>query len=169
MPPEDKKDAAQQDQGSKKLPIKSVIILAAIMVLEAVGFFLVMSITDPEKADAVETEVAAEQKEELSEEMLLRAKVPNRRTGRLYLYDIEVSVICSKENGPMVQEITSRNEARIRDALYTIIAKADPEFLDEPDRQTLKRQIEAALEDIYGEGMIKEVLIPDLTPYRGDY
>ncbi|MGH7214988.1 MAG: hypothetical protein ACREIT_09525, partial [Tepidisphaeraceae bacterium] len=63
-------------------------------------------------------------------------------------------------------------DALIRDRIRTIIAQADPEKLgggSEPGLETLRRQVKYQLDEIVGEGMVDEVLVPRCIPFRADY
>jgi len=67
--------------------------------------------------------------------------------------------------------ITDR-DALIKDRLRTIIAESDPDKLgggSEPGLETLRRQIKFQLDEIVGDGMIDEVLVPRCMPFRTDY
>ena len=60
----------------------------------------------------------------------------------------------------------------IRDRIRTIIAESDPDKLGggtEPGLETLRRQIKYQLDEIVGEGLIDEVLVPKCIPFRTDY
>ena len=62
--------------------------------------------------------------------------------------------------------------ALIKDRVCTIIAQIDPDKLgggSEPGLETLRRQVKYQLDEIVGEGIIDEVLIPRCIPYRADY
>jgi flagellar basal body-associated protein FliL len=60
----------------------------------------------------------------------------------------------------------------IQDRVRTIMAQSDPEKLgggSEPGLETLRRQVKYQLDEIIGEGMIEEVLVPRCIPFRTDY
>ena len=62
--------------------------------------------------------------------------------------------------------------ATIKDRVRTIIAQSNPDKLgggSEPGLETLRRQVKFQLDEIIGEGMIEEVLVPRCIPYRQDY
>ena len=53
-----------------------------------------------------------------------------------------------------------------------IIAGIDPQKLNgavEPGLETLRRQVKYQLDQIVGEHVIEEVLVPRCIPYRTDY
>ncbi|MCC7350743.1 MAG: hypothetical protein IT446_09255 [Phycisphaerales bacterium] len=99
-------------------------------------------------------------------------KTPNRQTGRLFLYDVSIFVVTKGEFADKLKEMIKDREALIKDRIRTIIAVSDPEKLgggSEPGLETLRRQVKYQLDEIIGEGMIDEVLIPRCTPFRVDF
>jgi flagellar basal body-associated protein FliL len=83
--------------------------------------------------------------------------------------------IFARTRGEYCQRVTDTikaNEALIKDRIRTIIAQSDPEKLgggSEPGLETLRRQVKHQLDEIIGEGMIDEVLVPKCIPFRTDY
>ena len=68
--------------------------------------------------------------------------------------------------------LISARDALIKDRVRTIIAEMDPEKLgggSEPGLETLRRQVKFQLDQIVGDGMIDEVLVPRCMPFRTDY
>ena len=62
----------------------------------------------------------------------------------------------------------SENSSLIKDRIRTIIAQSDPEKLgggSEPGLETLRRQIKYQLEEVLGEGIVEEVLVPKCLPF----
>jgi flagellar basal body-associated protein FliL len=59
----------------------------------------------------------------------------------------------------------------IQDRVRTIIAETDPEKLGggaEPGLETLRRQVKYQLDEIVGDGLIDDVLIPQCLPFPAD-
>lgn len=103
---------------------------------------------------------------------LIDFKAPNRLTGRLFLYDVSIFVVTKGEFADKLKQMIKDREALIKDRVRTIIAQSDPEKLGgggEPGLETLRRQVKYQLDEIIGEGMIEEVLIPRCTPFRADF
>jgi flagellar basal body-associated protein FliL len=98
-------------------------------------------------------------------------KAPNKMTGRTYLYDVKIKAIVKTEFEERVKDSLSDNEGLIKDRIRTIIAQSDPEKLGgakEPGLETLRRQVKHQLDDIVGEGMIDEVIVPSCIGFRAD-
>lgn len=103
---------------------------------------------------------------------VLDFKAPNKLTGRTFLYDVSIYLVTRDEHKDKVKQTISEREATIKDRIRTIIAQSDPDKLgggSEPGLETLRRQVKYQLDEIVGEGMIDEVLIPRCIPYRADF
>ena len=112
------------------------------------------------------------EKRKVVELQVLEFKAPNKQSGRLFLYDVSVFVTVKTEFKERVEAGFKDREATIRDRARTIISQCDPEKLgggSEPGLETLRRQMKHQLDEIIGEGMIEEVLIPRCIPYRQDF
>jgi flagellar basal body-associated protein FliL len=112
------------------------------------------------------------EKKKLVELNVLEFKAPNKQSGRLFLYDVSVFVTVKTEFKERVEAAFKDREATIKDRARTIISQCDPEKLGggtEPGLETLRRQMKHQLDEIIGEGMIEEVLIPRCIPYRQDF
>jgi flagellar basal body-associated protein FliL len=99
-------------------------------------------------------------------------RAPNRQTGRPFLYDVTIFAVTKGEHQEHVETTIKERGALIKDRLRTIIAQSDPEKLgggSEPGLETLRRQVKYQLDDIIGEGMIDEVLVPRCIPIRADF
>ncbi|HEV7300464.1 MAG TPA: hypothetical protein VGN72_13940 [Tepidisphaeraceae bacterium] len=115
---------------------------------------------------------AAIDKRKAAEVQVLDIKAPNKLSGRTFLYDVSIFVSTRAEHQEAVQATIKEREALIKDRVRTIIAQSDPEKLgggSEPGLETLRRQVKYQLDEIVGEGLIDEVLVPRCIPYRTDY
>jgi flagellar basal body-associated protein FliL len=107
-----------------------------------------------------------------SELQLLESRFPNKRNGRTILYDVKVYLSVKKDSLDKVKTIIGDHSALIEDRVRTIIAESDPEKLGggaEPGLETLRRQIKYQLDEIVGDGLIDDVLIPQCIPFPADY
>lgn len=99
-------------------------------------------------------------------------RAPNRQSGKTFLYDVSVYAVTRSANKSAVESAFKDNEALIKDRVRTIIAQSDPDKLgggSEPGLETLRRQVKYQLDQIVGEGIVDEVLIPRCTPFRTDF
>lgn len=103
---------------------------------------------------------------------VLDFKAPNKLTGRTFLYDVSIYLVTRDEHKEKVRQTIAEREATIKDRIRTIVAQSDPDKLgggSEPGLETLRRQVKYQLDELLGEGLIDEVLIPRCIPYRADF
>jgi flagellar basal body-associated protein FliL len=102
---------------------------------------------------------------------IVEFKAPNKKSGRTFLYDVSIyAVVKGKKKQELENAIRDRG-ALLKDRIRTIIAQSDPEKLGaaEPGLETLRRQVKYQLEEIVGEGIVDEVLVPRCIPFRTDF
>jgi flagellar basal body-associated protein FliL len=102
---------------------------------------------------------------------LLEARFPNKRSGRAYLYDLKIVLSVKKDSADKVKAIVTEHDALIQDRVRTIIAETDPDKLGggaEPGLETLRRQVKYQLDEIVGDGLIDDVLIPQCLPFPAE-
>lgn len=186
-PPEEKKSSGG---GGGALLKSTPMLLGVVMFVEAVVLFAGFKMFSgaPHSAQAADATSEEEgghgdghgghggpvkgEKRKVVELNVLEFKAPNKQSGRLFLYDVSVYVTVKTEFKERVELAFKDREATIRDRARTIISQCDPEKLgggSEPGLETLRRQMKHQLDEIIGEGMIEEVLIPRCIPYRQDF
>ena len=159
----------------QKVSLKTLLILVAVLTLEAgviVGLFLLMGGPTEVRADlAAEDEAArAEQPVEVP---VISDRFQNTRTGRSYLFEADIYVIVQQRHREHVEQSLERMNAQVTSDIATIFRRAEPAHLSEHELATLKRQIQAALDerlgyDEDGEPYVQDALIGRLTRHRGD-
>ncbi len=95
-------------------------------------------------------------------------RAPNKQGGRMFLYDVTIIVQIRAEFEEKTKATLTERAGLIKDRVRTIIAQSDPEKLgggSEPGLETLRRQIKYQLDEIVGEGIIDEVLVPRCIPF----
>lgn len=161
---------------------KTSLVIGGVMLIEAVvlfaGFkFLGAGAHPVEGANLLlETgghggEAAAATETKAVEMPVVEFRAPNKVSGRLLLIDVSIFMVVDSSKQAQVQEILKSREALIKDRIRTIIAQSDPEKLGgeaEPGLETLRRQVKYQLDEIIGEGMVQEVLVPRCIPIRAD-
>jgi flagellar basal body-associated protein FliL len=183
-PPEEKKSSGG---GSGALLKSTPMLLGVVMLVEALVLFAGFKMFSGSPHAAQASDVAGDEegvhgdghggpikadKKKLVELNVLEFKAPNKQSGRLFLYDVSVFVTVKTEFKERVEAALKDREATIRDRARTIISQCDPEKLgggSEPGLETLRRQMKHQLDEIIGDGMIEEVLIPRCIPYRQDF
>ena len=103
---------------------------------------------------------------------VVQFRAANKQSGRTFHYELTVFVSAKSEKEETLKPLLKSREATIQDRIRTIIAQSDPEKLgggSEPGLETLRRQIKYQLDEVLGEGLVDEVLIPRCIPFRLDY
>ncbi len=164
---------------------KTPVLLGGVMLIEAVVLFAgfkfiaggaknanAADLTMPDKSSANGGSSASADNDDSVEIELLDARFPNKQNGRTFLYDIQIYLSCKKSVADRVKQTIADHDALIQDRVRTIIAQSDPDKLgggSEPGLETLRRQVKYQLDEIVGDGMIDDVLIPRCIPFRTDY
>jgi flagellar basal body-associated protein FliL len=174
--------------GAAALLTKLPVLMGGVMLIEAVVLFAGFKFLAggaPKAAvgaDLVEGAKSADGKEGGSaatqpsdhpvEVQLIEYKALNKLSGHSFLYDVSIFVTVKPEFQSRVEDAIKAHQALIEDRVRTIIAELDPEKLgggSEPGLETLRRQVKYQLDEILGEGLVDEVLVPRCIPFRTDY
>jgi flagellar basal body-associated protein FliL len=129
-------------------------------------------VKDAPAGEGADTTQASDGKKQLSEINLVDFKALNKLSGHSFLYDVSIDVTTKPEFEDRVKQNIKDNDALIKDRVRTIIAELDPEKLggaSEPGLETLKRQIKFQLDQMWGDGLVNEVLVSRCIPIRTDY
>lgn len=191
--------AASGGGGIGALLSKTPVLLAAVMIIEAVVLFAGMRFlgagahpaaaatttgeltTEEPKADESSGEKGKEgaegaakkvDKKKPVEVSVIDFRAPNKLTGKTFIYDVSIYAVTKAEYSDRLTTILKDRDALVKDRIRTIIAQSDPEKLgggSEPGLETLRRQVKYQLDEIVGDGMIDEVLVPRCMPFRADY
>lgn len=184
--------AAEKKGKAGGMLAKTPVLVGGVMLIEAVvlfgGFKFLGSA--PRTAPGAEVAAAGEHgaegghegaegaaaapvdKNHLVEISVLDFRSPNKVSGRTYLYDVSIFAVTKAGSADKVKNILKDREALIQDRIRTIIAQSDPDKLgggQEPGLETLRRQVKYQLDEIVGEGMIEEVLVPKCIPFRTEF
>jgi flagellar basal body-associated protein FliL len=187
MADKDKKDKAEKpaegaaDAAPKKgLPLKTLIVVAALMVVEGVGLFFVLgALGGPKPANAAtdSKHLAEDESEETTEVRLLEKedeKFQNLASGQVWVWNVTVVLQVKNKNEERVADRISARKFEIKEGISQIIGRSQIAQLKEPERQSLNRQISAFLEKIIGQDsdgkpLIERVLIPTCSGYPANF
>jgi flagellar basal body-associated protein FliL len=182
--PAAEKPAAKAAGGG--LLTKVPILLGGVMLIEAVvlfaGFKFLSSggprtangadLVDGKSASGDTTGPTTQDADAPAEINLVDFKALNRLSGRSFLYDVRIDVTTKQELADRVAQEIKDRDGLIKDRVRTIIAELDPDKLgggSEPGLETLKRQVKFQLDEMLGDGLIDEVLVPRCIPLRMDF
>ncbi|MGD0138936.1 MAG: hypothetical protein ABSD28_08675 [Tepidisphaeraceae bacterium] len=195
-PAADKKASSKPDAAPAAVPAaaskvafltKTPVLIGGVMLVEAIVLFAgfkflaggpknanAADLTTPVKAAAgAEGEKPATLDATGTVELpLLESRFPNKRSGKTFLYDVKIYLSVKKESADKVKSVIGEHDALIQDRVRTIIAESDPDKLGggaEPGLETLRRQVKYQLDEIVGDGLIDDVLIPQCIPFPADY
>jgi flagellar basal body-associated protein FliL len=183
-----KKDAKEGDAHDKKaagggMLTKMPVLLGGVMLIEAVVLFAGFKFLGAGAKPAQGAEIAGSanaagpttvpsDSRDTVELKVADFRAPNKQSGRMFVYDVGIYAVVKSGSADQVKQIITDREALIQDRVRTIIAQSDPDKLgggSEPGLETLRRQIKFQLDEIVGDGLIDEVLVPRCMPFRTDY
>ena len=187
------KPAEQTEDKKKGLPIKTIGIVAALLVIEGAAMFFILGATGkPKETQAAHVEGDAGGHgggggglgdghgggggpvPAVMEIPVLKERLPNNSTGRPWIWDTEIIVQVKGAEGEHVKGILESRSAEIRTGLGRIWRTAQHAHFNEPGLETLTRLATAYVDDLLGpdpEGhsYIKRVLIARCVGYPTDY
>jgi flagellar basal body-associated protein FliL len=171
--------------GAAGMMAKTPVMMGAVMILEALVLFAGFKFLGGTPKHAVAIELTAVDKgpegkgidagtgkKKRAEISVVDFKAPNTQNGRRYIYDVSIFATVSGDAEQKVRDAIKERDALIRDRIRTIIAQMDPEKLgggSEPGLETMRRQVKYQLDEIIGDGMIDEVLVPKCIPFRTEF
>ncbi|MCW5775118.1 MAG: hypothetical protein KIS87_01555 [Phycisphaeraceae bacterium] len=168
--------AAEAPEQKKKPPLKLILIVSAIMVVEAVAVFGFLAFTGSctARSSAMELEGLEEAGREAAVELLLiEEKFQNMSTNRVWVWDAAIYLKVREKNRPAVQKIMETRKAEIAAGVSLIFRKAQHNQLREPGQETLTRQLTAYVNEVFGTQQdgtprVERVLIPKCKGFPAD-
>jgi len=164
----------QSAPAKKGLPIKTIVIILVMMVVEA--GVIVGAITMVGKPSDVKALGLAEidPMEEAVEIPVLSERFVNKSTGRAWLWDTEIVVKVKARHADQVRGMIESRRNEIRTSINSVWATAQDAYFHEPGRATLTRQVLEYFHEMFGEDAVTEeplvtgVLIPKCLGYPSD-
>ena len=107
---------------------------------------------------------------DLVEVLVGEFKAPWTKSGRTFLFEVNVAVRVNSEAKENVSKKLADNQSLISDRIVRIIRSAELPQLEEDGLETIRRQIKYALDSVVGdETAIAQELIPRYIKFRADY
>lgn len=161
----------QTEQPKKSSPIPMIGVIAVVMVLEAVGVAVLVSMMG---GDTTAAAVAIEDEELAALEAPVEVKLVDGRflnmsTGRAWQWTAEIYIRVRQKHVEKIEgEIESR-QYEIMESVSVIFARAQNVHLQEPGRETLKAQLLALTHTLFGVDDDEEPRVEDvmIVGYRG--
>lgn len=163
--------AAQSNSGSMRKRLITLGIVGAIMLLEGVGVVVAVKMTghSPATGEAAQgVQDPAQRLEQMDAELgLVDCDAINRKSGHPVVVHVSLSVRVAPANQEHAGRLIAKRQDTLKDRVQMILRRADPQYLNEPNLDTIKRQIKHELDAILGdEELVLEVLIPQMLQSR---
>lgn len=167
---------AQAGEGKKPLPIKTIAIVAGVLLIEAVAICAVFMLSG-QPADVQATEFAvdpAAMGEQPAEVLVVDDKFQNNQAGVSFIYDAKIVIRVKTKHLNEIEAKLDKLRWKTQGEIATIYRRAQPSHLNEPELSTIRRQVQATLDQLFGldpetgGSYILEVLIPNQKRYRSD-
>lgn len=166
-------DAAKP--AKKKLPIKTIAIVAVLMAVEGAAVFVVLGSGTPASGHAATdpAHLVDDDSDKTQEIELVSDKFQNLTSGHPWVWDVSIFLQVKNKNAETVQGVLDQRQAEIKEGLGQIIGRARHSQLTEPERQTLTRQVGAYLEKLEGitadgKPLLERVIIAKCRGFQAD-
>ena len=136
----------------KKSPLRTIILVVAILLIEAGAFIGWMMLHKPERVEASRDVAIIEvpDDEKIVELMVIDARLPNNKSGVTYLYDAQIWVQVKNRYSAQVADQLDRFRNEIKAEITAIWRTSDPRHFQEPKLENLTRKINALLDARFG-------------------
>ncbi len=141
-------ETPEHEAGKKKSPLKTIILVVVILLIEAGVFIGVMMMHDPQPVEANPDAAIIEipEDEKIVELMVIDARLPNNKAGVTYLYDAQIWVQVKNRHSIDVADQLDRFRNEIKAEITAIWRTSDPRHFQEPKLENLTRKITALLD-----------------------
>ena len=163
----------EEQKTKPKLPLKTIIIILAVLLLEG-GTITVFMVskggpTPAEGTNPIEGDTQVDLKEYAEVTLAESFNVDNYMGGKTRLViTMEVCAKVTKEKGDEFKGLVEAHKTEIKDTIRTLVASAQPDQIKDPKLQVIKREIQTSVEKIVGEGVIQEILVSSWQSYTAD-
>lgn len=167
--------AAAAGEAKKGLPVKTIAVVAIMLVVEAgavIGVMTMLGKPSPVKGVEIHEDHDAEA-ERLVEIPVVAEKYTNNAAGRLYFYDVEIVLQAKAAVADDLTTELEERQAEIRTGIGAIFSSAQQSYFNEPNRETLTRQVLEYLRRVFkqdpeGNERVEAVLIPKSIGFAVD-
>lgn len=165
----DEAEKSQDAQGEKKKsPMLTLAIVAVVMVLEGVGAIGFIMLSGHGASDAGATGIEGQQQAEAEKTVeipLVDGRFQNNASSRPWIWNVEIVLQVKKKNQERVQGELDRRKSEIAEGIALIIRRAAHSHLMEPGLETLHRQVNAYIQQVFGtdadeDPLVERVIIP---------
>jgi len=168
-------ESTQEGSPKKASGLKTVLIVAALMLLEGGAvFFVISSMNGPSSVEASELEGLEGTGEEAPVELeLVTDRFQNMQTGRVWEWRVQIYLRARQKNVDEIKRIMERDAASIKEGVALIFRRAHDRHLREPGLETITRQLTTYLNEVFGldaDGLprVERVIIPECKGFPAD-
>ena len=174
---ENETEAVATDAAAKKkLPLKMMLMIVGLMIAEGAGVFVVLNMMSgpPEVQAEGIAQDPTDALEQIREVLIVDDRFPNHQSGRVWLWETEIQIQVRQKNLAYVERVLEERAAEVKTGVAQIIRTSHHKHLTEPNLDTLNRQVEQYLRDVFeydGEGKprVERVLIPKCVGFPADF
>lgn len=169
-------ETAKPTKKKRKIP-KTAVIVAGVMVVEAVGFIGAMKMfgsgpSDTYGADGehyVQGNDPTTQPVTAEVIVLKKTKLANNKSGRAHIYDMDITVMVASDRKKDMEKLVDEHGGEIGDRISMVVRSADPAVLEDPEFRILKMKFREVFAKISGDpSLVLRVLIPRSVKMRAD-
>jgi hypothetical protein len=148
---------------ARKAGKKTAIMILVVLLVEAVVIVGAMKFLGggPAKVHASDITEPAQVAEDdkIVEAEVLKAKMPNNKSGVTYIYDTEIYVQVKKRHVDRVKAEIEQFQNEIKADITAIWRTAEPPYFQEPKLEKLTRKVYALLNERFGAGPDNEPVV----------
>jgi hypothetical protein len=158
---------------AKKSPVKAIVIVAVLMLVEGVGVYMFVGKTGPQPAAAAVEGKDDAHHDQSVELALIEDKFQNLQTGRVWVRDTEIVLKVRSKNEEYVTKQLEERAAEIKEGISQIFRRAQHSQLKEPGLETINRQVSTFInqtlgKDAEGKERVERVVIPKCKGFPAD-
>lgn len=168
-------ESTEEGAAKKGGGLKTMLVVAALMIAEAGGLFvLIKGMGGPGAVEASELVGLEGTGEEAPVEiMLVEDRFQNMQAGRVWEWRTQIFMRVRQKNVEEINRIMERDAASLKEGISMIFSRAQDRHLREPGRETITRQLTSYLNEVFGldaDGLprIDRVIIPELKGFPAD-
>ena len=164
---------AEEQKPKSKLPIKTLMVIAGIMLLEGGTISVFMVAKDgPEPAAATDpiADTAEGPNIDMVEvELTGNMTVDNYSLGKTRMViTLEVVAKTAKEKQEQLKQAVDEHKTEIKDTVRQLVSAAEPTDIRDSSLEVIKREMKTGTERIISKGLIEEILLPVWQSYTAD-
>ncbi len=170
--PEEAAESAEVQKPKSKLPIKAILIVLGVILLEAgtVTFFKVINKPKVSEGSSAIEDNKDLPNEDIVEVVLVEQQSVDNYTGSNTKYVVTLDVVAKvkSENQEKLTGQIGKHSKEIMNSVREVISGAQLVEIKDPHTEVIRRSILSRVEEIIGDGMIESIMTPAFTSYASD-